>query len=80
MQSRIKAWQVRQEQQERLGQQQLQERLEQQLQERLEQQQQERLEQQQQERLQEQRLLLFCRKRSKQQRPTKRRTKRIWSW
>jgi hypothetical protein len=66
---------VRQEQQERLGQQQ---RLGQ-LQERLEQQQ-ERLEQQQQERLQEQRLLLFCRKRSKQQRPTKRRTKRIWSW
>jgi hypothetical protein len=74
LQSRIKAWQVRQEQQERLGQQQ---RLGQ-LQERR--QQQERLEQQQQERLQEQRLLLFCRKRSKQQLPTKRRTKRIWSW
>jgi len=74
LQSRIKAWQVRQEQQERLGQQQ---RLGQ-LQERR--QLQERLEQQQQERLQEQRLLLFCRKRSKQQRPTKRRTKRIWSW
>ncbi len=74
MQSRIKAWQVRQEQQERLGQQQLLG----QLQERR--QLQERLEQQQQERLQEQRLLLFCRKRSKQQRPTKRRTKRIWSW
>jgi hypothetical protein len=74
LQSRIKAWQVRQEQQERLGQQQLLG----QLQERR--QQQERLEQQQQERLQEQRLLLFCRKRSKQQLPTKRRTKRIWSW
>jgi len=74
LQSRIKAWQVRQEQQARLGQQQ---RLGQ-LQERR--QQQERLEQQQQERLQEQRLLLFCRKRSKQQLPTKRRTKRIWSW
>ena len=74
MQSRIKAWQVRQEQQERLGQQQLLG----QLQERR--QLQERLEQQQQERLQEQRLLLFCRKRSKQQLPTKRRTKRIWSW
>jgi hypothetical protein len=74
LQSRIKAWQVRQEQQERLGQQQ---RLGQ-LQERR--QLQERLEQQQQERLQEQRLLLFCRKRSKQQLPTKRRTKRIWSW
>jgi len=74
LQSRIKAWQVRQEQQERLGQQQLLG----QLQERR--QLQERLEQQQQERLQEQRLLLFCRKRSKQQLPTKRRTKRIWSW
>ncbi len=59
--------------QERLGQQQLQEQRRQQVQ-------QERLEQQQLERLQEQRLLLFCRKRSKQRRPTKRRTKRIWSW
>jgi hypothetical protein len=49
-------------------------------------QQQERQMRQQQERQQleleqqEQRLLLFCRKRSKQRRPTKRRTKRIWSW
>jgi hypothetical protein len=76
LQSRIKAWQVRQVQQERLGQQQL-ERLQEQRQRQV---QQERLEQQQLERLQEQRLLLFCRKRSKQQRPTKRRTKRIWSW
>jgi predicted metal-binding protein len=62
-----------------------QERLGQQLLERLQEQRQrqglqERLEQQQLERLQEQRLLLFCRKRSKQQRPTMRRTKRIWSW
>ena len=59
--------------QERLGQQGLQE-------QRQRQGLQERLEQQQLERLQEQRLLLFCRKRSKQRRPTKRRTKRIWSW
>jgi hypothetical protein len=70
----ITAWQerqVQQVQQELLGQQQLQERR----------QRQERLGQQQlQERQQEQRLLLFCRKRSKQRRPTKRRTKRIWSW
>ena len=76
---RITAWQVQQVQQVQLVQQQRRQRLGQ-LQERLEQQQQERLEQQQQERLQEQRLLLFCRKRSKQQLPTKRRTKRIWSW
>jgi len=64
---------VRQVRQVRLGQQQLQEQRRQQVQ-------QEQLEQQQLERLQEQRLLLFCRKRSKQRRPTKRRTKRIWSW
>jgi hypothetical protein len=55
-----------------------QERQRRQQQERLVQQQEQRL--QQQERQQEQRLLLFCRKRSKQRRPTKRRTKRIWSW
>ncbi len=70
---------MRQEQQERLQEQQLhqqQERLQEQQQERLQQE----LERLQQERLQEQRLLLFYRKRSKQQRPTKRRTKRIWSW
>jgi hypothetical protein len=70
----IIAWQVQLErrqrqQQERLGQQQQEQR-----------QQQERLGQQRQERQQEQRLLLFCRKRSKQRRPTKRRAKRIWSW
>ncbi len=59
--------------QERLGQQRLQEQRQRQVQ-------QERQERQQLERLQEQRLLLFCRKRSKQRRPTKRRTKRIWSW
>ena len=64
---------MRQVRQVRLGQQQLQEQRRQQVQ-------QEQLEQQQLERLQEQRLLLFCRKRSKQRRPTKRRTKRIWSW
>jgi hypothetical protein len=79
LQSRIKAWQVRQEQQERLGQQQRQERLGQQRQEQQERLGQQRQEQQQEQR-QEQRLLLFCRKRSKQRRPTKRRTKRIWSW
>ena len=61
-------------QQERLGQ------LERQQEQRQRQVQQERLGQQRQEQQQEQRLLLFCRKRSKQRRPTKRRTKRIWSW
>jgi hypothetical protein len=70
----ITAWQERQVRlQERLGQQRLQEQRQRQVQ-------QERQERQQLERLQEQRLLLFCRKRSKQRRPTKRRTKRIWSW
>jgi hypothetical protein len=76
LQGRIKAWQERLGQLgqlERQGQQRLQEQRQRQVQ-------QERLGQQQLERLQEQRLLLFCRKRSKQQRPTKRRTKRIWSW
>lgn len=75
----ITAWLVLQEQQERLQEQQLrqqQERLQEQRQERLQQ----ALGQQQRERLQVQRLLLFYRKRSKQRRPTKRRTKRIWSW
>jgi hypothetical protein len=67
----ITALQERQVQQERLGQ------LERQQEQR---QRQERLGQQRQEQQQEQRLLLFCRKRSKQRRPTKRRTKRIWSW
>jgi hypothetical protein len=74
----IIAWQVqreRQQRRQRLGQQERQRR---QQQERLVQQQEQRL--QRQERQQEQRLLLFCRKRSKQRRPTKRRTKRIWSW
>jgi hypothetical protein len=73
----ITAWQerqVQQELQEQLGQQQLERQQEQR--QRL----QERLGQQRQEQQQEQRLLLFCRKRSKQRRPTKRRTKRIWSW
>jgi hypothetical protein len=70
----ITAWQERQVQQERLGQ------LERQQEQRQRQEQQERLGQQRQEQQQEQRLLLFCRKRSKQRRPTKRRTKRIWSW
>jgi hypothetical protein len=73
LQGRIKAWQERLGQLgqlERQGQQRLQEQRQRQVQ----------LGQQQLERLQEQRLLLFCRKRSKQQRPTKRRTKRIWSW
>ena len=68
---------MQQVQQERLGQ------LERQQEQRQRQVQQERLGQQRQERQeqqQEQRLLLFCRKRSKQRRPTKRRTKRIWSW
>jgi hypothetical protein len=69
----ITAWQELQEQQQRQLQQELQELQEQQRR-------QQRQEQQQQERQQEQRLLLFCRKRSKQRRPTKRRTKRIWSW
>ncbi len=66
---------MQQELQEQLGQQQLERQ-----QEQLGQQQLERLGQQRQEQQQEQRLLLFCRKRSKQRRPTKRRTKRIWSW
>jgi len=74
---RITAWQVQQVQLVQLVQ-----LVQQQRRQRLGQQEQlqERLGQQQQERLQEQRLLLFCRKRSKQRRPTKRRTKRIWSW
>jgi hypothetical protein len=74
----ITAWQERQRQQQvRLG---LQQRLRQQVQQRHQQQ-----ERQLEQRLRWQgrqalRLLLFCRKRSKQQRPTKRRTKQIWSW